>query len=218
VTLQKRVYFRDELAIASVTVQNRSHITQNLLYGCGYGALGVEVLNAGHRVLYPPVLLDEPPSHGCGAVPSYTRTAPGQVRHRLIYVIVRGRYIRALVFVATGRRTNVIVVSRPVLVRLISGQRPGVIIHATPHTVYADLRPSATVHGPLLYRYWVECRITGSISVESSEVGYQWTPAKADQIRPDWSGQGCVAGAYREWHGLAGWLGQPVAAINYDGH
>jgi hypothetical protein len=92
-----------------------------------------------------------------------------------------------------------------------------VTVHTTP-TVFAQVQLSGPTRGYLYYTAWWTCQTTGSTPVVadtlSSGLGPGFLATSGSRLVPDWDPT-CTAD--REWHAIAGWLGQPVATIDYTG-
>ncbi|MDQ2741809.1 MAG: hypothetical protein M3Z66_05875 [Chloroflexota bacterium] len=196
-------YARNILTRGFVTVQNVSHAAVSLERAggrpCGDINPWIEAANSAGRVVYPPALRVEFPSP-CKQLTGL-RFAPGQQHTWRVDLIVRGRYLRTAVRLASSRTT----IRTPALaVELIPAAAPQVTIGSSLQGPYATVTPPGLVHGAMLYQS--SC-FTGGTGVTDTVNVLTWTPSRGTRIYA-----GCLSPS--EWHAVAGWLGQPVATID----
>lgn len=170
---------------------------------CGTRAPWAQVVTPGGNVLYPPAM----PAGGgpsCGAWPMGPQLSPGHLVRRQFLVVLRSNRIRGVVSLPGPYGEDIRVQTAPVQVRLIRDTPPRVRLVRSPG-VYADIRPgSPSWSGPLRYVYYWACGADGGLQ----EGLDQWMTVRATRFEP-----GCTH-PY-QWDLVAGWLGHPVATIDY---
>lgn len=196
-------YARNTLTRGFVTVQNVSHAAVSLERAggrpCGDINPWIEAANRADRVVYPPALRVEFPSP-CKQLTDL-RFAPGQQHTWRVELIVRGRYLRAAVHLASSRTT---IRTPAVAVEVTPAAAPQVTIGSSLQGPYATVTPPGPVHGAMLYQS--SC-FSGGSGVTNTVNTLTWTPARGTRIYA-----GCLSPS--EWHAVVGWLGQPVATID----
>ena len=196
-------YARNTLTRGFVTVQNVSHATVSVKrFGgrpCGDFNPWIEAVNRAGRVVYPPALRVQFPSP-CKQVTDL-RFVPGQKHTWRVEVIVRGRYLRAAMHLASSRTT---IRTPAVAVQVTSAATPQVTIGSSLQGPYATVTPPGPVHGAMLYQS--SC-FSGGSGVTDTVNTLTWTPARGTRIYA-----GCLSPS--EWHAVAGWLGHPIATID----
>jgi hypothetical protein len=217
IQLLKAAYVRNELTRVTLVATNTTKQPAMLLDTCPYGVLRLQVRNTAGQLVYPPVLAHEPTAH-CGGVPAVVRLGVGQTLRRAVNVVLRGRILLPVVTVVQGNRPPVIIQGRERAVSLRSGIAPHVTFDTMTRGVLAVVSAAGGQTGKLLYRYWVRCNLGSQVTESASGAGYAWTAAGGAQVWLDYSTASCTPNARLEWHGLAGWVGRPVASINYSRH
>jgi hypothetical protein len=208
-------YTRNELTRATLTAVNTSGRVVTLLDTCPYGALQVQVWTRDGRPVYPPVLPGEP-SPRCGGAPSAEPLRPGQTVWRSVYVVLRGSVLSPLVSVVRAKGSSVAVLGGRRVLTLRRGSAPRVSFVSGAAGIVARVRFTGGRASGLLYRYWARCASSSQVTEVTSGTGYAWSSTTEPRIHLEYSSFSCPQSSRLEWHGLAGWIGQPVASIDYS--
>lgn len=172
---------------------------------CGT-SLSVEVFNAAGKPVPQGV-------RGPSCTPPFLMTlAPGGTLQRKVYVVLRGRHLRASALLRPTD-ADVEMMGRRRTVRLTRGRPPRLVVH-TANRVSADISPGdAEQRGPLLYTALDYCAGGAGPGSGTGTETQTWTVARK-----------YVHGSYhfkpqcrhpKVWLLVAGWLNQPVVLINY---
>jgi len=218
--IPKNVYPRYALIRARIDMQN---ISRRVVYLPQWGAPcerlngfddpGVEVTDGTGNEVYPPAIsgFPEPP---CAPLPNrkLRSVQPGRTLTRQVYAILRGSRISAFVSAANTTQPSgsggTLRVTTPTLnLHLTAGARPHTDVHTVAPDISADIQPTGPVQGLLHYIAWNQCP-AGSIAT-SGQVSAVWAPAPGTHLSPSCS-------PVQTWAVVAGWLGQPVAEIQYS--
>jgi hypothetical protein len=160
--------------------------------------------------LFPPAFKHGLEAPSCGPFRLPTPVPSGHSVKAALYAIVRANDIRATADVIIGG-LDTRIEGRPVTLQVTDPDRPRVSLHTSP-SVFADLTPAATPHGPLTVIQWWACRGRPGGFALAGSVAWYWQTFSGSRLAPLFD-QAC--GAQREWHAIAGWLNQSVARINY---
>jgi hypothetical protein len=203
VTLQRSVYPRNALVRATVRIENVGQHTILTWVGDGCTSTNpfIEVFDDHGRLLDqgPTVAFDR--AGGCSHVLGQP-FRPGQVVVRHLFAVLRGRYLRAVLSV--GKNLNAQEATSRLAVHLIAGAAPTVTIDQSGEPVALVQRPPGAT-GPLYYSGSALCGTAADPQTTSMDL--LWSP-----VSPTLH-SGCLQ--TREWHGLVGYLNQPVATIDY---
>jgi hypothetical protein len=222
-TLPKRIFAADEIARATVRVDNLSHRALTVDHRCDLKNPEVDVRAASGFPLYPPPVdfLSAPPR-----CPFYTTTLrPGASLVTFPYIIVRAKYLQARVLLAPQRVKTTglgpgpyFVVRTPVTrVRLVPAEKPAVQLCSFSH-LCANVEPpllpvGLQVHGPLLYAFTAQCGSKGvpryiqSVWLQPAPANHVFKPPRY-RVYP-----GCDRPAI--WNFVVGWLGTPSVRIHF---
>ncbi len=210
-------YPQDALVPVTVRMTNASRRPILLSSSCSSGVsgtLGAHVLDDRGQVVYPPALPAFPNSN-CGvAIP--TPLAPGGKVAQHILVILRGRRIEPLVWLAAhhnGGMAMFSVTGHPVTVRLLAARPPAVRL-VTRHHLHLVIRPALpSERGGPMYMDATVC--PGTAPAIFHEGGtLDWTP-DTSQTR----------GGYRlapscpqpsSWQVVIGWPNESVVVVGYN--
>ncbi|MGI8827113.1 MAG: hypothetical protein ACR2JC_16025 [Chloroflexota bacterium] len=205
--LHRRVFERNALTVVSVEVLNVSRHAIHLERGETDNPF-VSVLARSGEEVYPPALPLVTPQSDSSLSPQVLD--PGQSFSHDVYVVIRGPSLRPVVLLQDSSTRRV--AGTAVTVSLRPGPRPQVLLHTSPE-ISADILPSTTVYGPLIYQSMSACGLPHNGEMEEVQAGPSgWTPAGGTRLAPVWN-PACTSG--REWHVVAGWLDHPVARVDY---
>lgn len=205
-TIPAAGYPHDALVRITLRMQNISHGDIGLL------GSDVQVLSTSRQVLYPPSV--PPTIEPKGVKPTAPlRFHPGQVTVEHEYIVLRGPYVRARVWLGKlGKRyvppftQRPAVVTRPVRITLLQGEPPTITVTISP-MVSAEVHPVRPETGPLLYALSYLCTQADGATIGG---GAEWARARSRHIAiVD------TVCASLELHLVAGWLNRPVATIDY---
>lgn len=205
----RRAYAMDSLVRVRLTVENIGHHPVRLVNDCPFGRAWVEVVGDDGSRVFPPALNDDPAVMPCTAS---SRLSGSVLARRAIlrvreYVILRGSRIRGEVSLRSGRHSFSVIDGRPLRLRLHSALPPRIVVSSTPY-LHADIYGSPQTRGRLLYRSWERCAESGGqTTLDSSST---WQAAVGTTLIPT----SCKSPI--EWHVVAGWVGSPVAYIDYQ--
>lgn len=179
----------------------------------GFNDPGVEVLDGAGKQMYPPAIFGFP-LPPCAPQPNRKlRTVQaGHTLSRQVYAILRGSRIRASVSTTNATTPSssgsTFRVTTPSLnLHLTAGARPHADVHTVAPDISADIQPSGPVQGPLRYIAWNQCP-AGSTAT-SGTVSAVWASAHGTHLSPSCS-------PVNTWAVVAGWVGRPVAEIQYS--
>jgi len=203
-------YPRNALIQASIRVTNLSSHAIEYYPGsiCG-GNPEVEVTNNRGIVEYPPAIAGAPiPSCGPARL-HYPQIRPGATKVWHSYAILGGAHLQAHISIT---QSQLYVYSPTVTAHLISAPPLVAALRVSPR-VTLQITPPTTATGPLLYASWWGCKVSNGAEFGGGGIG--WQEATGDILSPDWD-RSC--GTQREWHVVAGWVGQPVVVANVGPH
>ncbi len=199
----KQTYPQNALVRVTVQVQNLSRHLMDLRATsgrfCPTTSPGIQVLNATGTVVYPPQV----DSYSiCTPKPSDAILRPGHVIERRLLVILRARYLQAVVTIGAGIESAIVPLT------LVSGSPPPLAVSHGP-SPHIDIARQAGDHGPLHYFQVTECRTANSDTVKGS---LHWLTSRSrtnsSRLYPD-------CNPATSWHVTAGYVNQPVATVDY---
>ncbi len=195
---------RDSLIRVGISVRNVSHHTITLCGDCVSGAIEADVMDRFGRIDYPPAVPELVTNTGGRRRSSLGRKlAAGAVLREDQFIILRARYVRAVVTLANTRST--VVTSSPVT--FVNQPGPQLSLVLTP-VVSVTLHDVAAHYGPIYYSYSYRCAETDG--TEAS--GYDWQMSDSTTITPEIDPS---CGRLLEFHLVAGALNQPVGRVDY---
>jgi hypothetical protein len=133
--------------------------------------------------------------------------SPGQTTVGTEYAIARASHLQvSLQFLPAGGSDAASVVTRRIT--LTTGSSPAAVatLHAAASGVYAIIHRPRGARGPMLYEADDTCP-GGQVQV--SHVAYEWASTTHTRLEPS-----CPSPS--RWVAVAGWVGYPVAEINYS--
>jgi hypothetical protein len=207
--LGKRTYPWNALVKVGVRLRNESNRTV-WVRTVGNSEPGIvepqpEVHDRQGRLLFPPAFPYLYPLPGPLPVP--LALAPHQVMTRADYIILRAPYLRLVAHIGLNRRFNAttfVVATKSITLHLTSLPGPAyqVEFHRPPDRLSATVTAvTAKPHGRLLHIEYSDCDGTANWTFIT------WAPG-GNRFVPD-----CPQP--HEWHVIAGYLNQPVIAIDY---
>ena len=202
-TLPRTVYPRNALVRATVRVQNVGQRTVFTRIGDGCVSTNpfVEAFNRQGRRLDqgPSITFDR--AGGCTHVLGQPFT-PGQFAVRHVFVVLRGRYLRAVLTI--GKNLHRRDMSAKLAVNLIAGETPVVTINQTDEPAVTVRRPPGAT-GSLYYSGSALCGTAAE--PQTTQLDLLWSQVSSPLH------SGCLQ--TREWHGLVGYLNYPVVPIDW---
>jgi hypothetical protein len=204
-TVPGSVFPPEALVRFTVRVQNVSHHTVMTRLGpqCSDTNPAIEVLDAAGNVTdqWPPGFFPHP----C-PFPFPQPFAPGQSWTEHLLAVTNGVSVRAALLVWHQETLQASrVVTPAVSIQLVDGQAPNVTLSLGP---FATIPRPVGAHGPLYAVDSTECAQGGGI--ERVDSNMLWYPVKGDRITSACSGT-------QRWVAWAGYVGYPVATIDYIG-
>lgn len=195
------VYPRNALVRVNLLLRNVSNHAIVLDEQCGHRPYVEDTSRSGNRILNlrfsgEPLLVG-----GCFGSTS-PRIEPGDTVASRPYVVLEGPGIRG--FDPSGR-----IATKPAVVSLVSGVAPRVLVSPS-KWVHATVERPAGAPGPLLISQWSSCLEHG-MPLDQSNL--EWTPALGPDVSPWVSSPECQQ--ILEWHAYVGYVGWPVARIDY---
>lgn len=208
-TLPAKTYPRNALVPATIKLEN--HVSHVIWYNdaCPLGVLSLEVTTNQGGLVYPPAVPGTPTPHCPRA--TATPLPPGHLVQRTVLAVLRGSNIHALANLGRGSHQSYFETPN-IAVQLTTGQPPAVTLNANP--LSATLTPATPPSGPLYEAAWTGCYSSADRTGQSSygaSFPEGFAALSGNQIVPQIKGP-C---AFQEWHAVAGWIGQPVATIDY---
>lgn len=214
-SVPRSTYPRNALVQVDIAVRNVSNKTVLVPTSCTGDNPAAQVLRRDGMVTYPPALPLMPGTEpSCQMLSPPVPLRPGRTITGKHYVVLRGNSLRAVVNfdllpgVTSQSNAAVVRVTTPsVRVRLIHRPAPHIKLTGAPALHAYVTGASASNQGPLLYMDWYRCQ-----NIQATTIGGHvatWTPDPQTPVLVP----GCDEPV--EWHAAAGWLGQPVAYLNY---
>jgi hypothetical protein len=202
VTLPRGLYPRNSLVRATVRIQNvgtRSVFTR-IGDGCTSTNPFIQMFDRHGQLMDqgPSVTFGNP---GCKHVLGQP-FRPGRVTVRHVFAVLRDRYLRAVLSI--GQNLHGQDVGAKLAVSLIAGAAPRVTIGQTAEPFVAVRRPPGA-NGPLYYSGSALCGT--ATDPQATQVDLLWSPVSSPLH------SGCLR--TREWHGLVGYLNDPVGEIDW---
>ena len=205
--VSKSAYPRAALIKVTLTLQNVSRHSIPLGHTagpeCGQRGPGVEVVDAGGQVVYPPAT--EWLLAGCGKKIFPLPLRSGGTARRTPLAILRAADIRAVAMLGTGA-----MVATPLLhLHLISGPSPQLTLTTQPARI--AVVPGTGWGDRFYYLYSISCPVPPS---ETTLTGYAWW------TRGSTGGDGVFRRSAEcpspvQWRFVGGWLDHPVAILSY---
>jgi hypothetical protein len=195
------IYPKDALVQVTLLLRNVSHHPVRLDESCGHRPFA-EVTSRSGKQIYPLMFHPMPAIVGGCFGTAYPRIAPGHTLVMHQYVVLLGSGVRGSD--PTGR-----IETKPAVVSLVPGERPGVIV-TTRGGVHATVAPPPGARGPLWFLGWSSCVEHG---IPYTEVDRNWLPNTNGIAAPQFHSADCQR--IIEWHAFAGYLNHPIATIDY---
>ena len=209
-TVPNRLYPRNALVRVTLTVKNVAGHTKYIR--SGLESPSAYVLDDSGSEVYDPLeplgdkTLITPMGPGLGSFP----LRAGRVWQAHRYLVLRGdRIVYWMRLGRVGHGNAVTVQGRPALLRLTEEAAPRVSITSSP-MLEATIIPPWAVSGPMLYNQQWSCQ-TGDSTYLS---GSGWVAAKGSTVSGSEARANCSAKL--QWRAIAGWLGHPVADVDYS--
>jgi hypothetical protein len=201
-SIPKSVYPWNALVRVRLTIRNLTSQPMILPQSCADNPR-VEAMNDRGTVVYPPQPRDRPCVNDAPLA-----LDPGASLERSLYVVLRGRYVRAAVTMASGS-TNQTAAGDSIPLTLVRQTAPVITMRKSP-VIAAFIRPRSPVHGPLFHRDVYECGVDSDMTYWARTT--KWTRMLGTRIVPHWP---LHCGYPSEWHVTAGWLNEPVVKADY---
>jgi hypothetical protein len=203
-SVPRQTYPKDALVRVTVRLQN---VSRHTVLVSGNNPATVVVLDSSHQAVYRP---DTPflgrALFGQSVPPRLAiKLRPNQRLVNSFFLILRGPLLQAEA--TLGARAQEYSIRGALVPLTLTDETPPTVVVAALPTIHATITPPRGVSGPPYFVEETQCTGNG---ISGTWGG--WGMSSSDNLTPGFASD-CISN--RKWIAYAGWLGHPVASIDY---